>query len=152
SPHEVRALARAIILCEEIKMNEIETKQPIEGGQSISPTFVSSTRVLLNGTDKPEPLSFKVGQTYRFRFIHLEAHLGHLALLQKDGRDMSWTLIAKDGIALPKEQQTAVPSSQPTFPGETYDFEFKPPSPGDYLLIVKRPSDPPITQLLKVRD
>jgi hypothetical protein len=49
-----------------------------------------------------------------------------------------WRAIAKDGADLPPSQATKRPAQQVIAVGETYDFEFEAPGPGEYRLDVLR--------------
>lgn len=113
-------------------------------------------KFLLNGTSTPEALYLKKGRHYRFRIINIGAQNfgNHISIMQND-QFVSWTLIAKDGMHLKKNQRQVKPSSQWVAIGETYDFEFSPASPGDYRVILRRrdiTSEPKVTQLMKVRE
>jgi FtsP/CotA-like multicopper oxidase with cupredoxin domain len=90
---------------------------------------------LLNGTSTPEILYFKKGNRYRFRIINIGTqNFGHHISIKQNDQLVSWTLIAKDGISLRKNQQQLKPSSQRVAIGETFDFEFSPDKPGDYRI------------------
>ena len=116
---------------------------------------------LLNGTDKPEPLSLRKGRSYRFRFINIGAERDRVPVSIRKGDQFSeWTMIAKDGMSLPDGQRKTASATQAIAIGETYDFQFIPATAGDYVLLIGNPGNPnakppipqriEITQLIKV--
>jgi FtsP/CotA-like multicopper oxidase with cupredoxin domain len=108
---------------------------------------------LLNGTSTPEILYLKKRKRYRFRIINIGAqNFGNFISIKQNGQLVSWTLIGKDGISLRKNQRQLKPSSQRVAIGETFDFEFSPDKPGDYLIEVAFASKPEVTQLVKVEE
>ncbi len=93
--------------------------------------------VLLNGSSTPAPRELRVGTPYRLRFINV--HTFRPSMIMKVMRDstlLRWRAIAKDGMDLPVDQATVRPSAQQMGNGETYDFEFTPPTPGDLKIEV----------------
>lgn len=111
---------------------------------------------LLNGTNTPETLFLKKGERYRFRIINIGAqNFGNHVSIKQNDQLVSWTLIAKDGISLKKNQRLIKPSFQWVAIGETYDFEFGPAQPGEYRIELGSrviTSKPEITQLIKVKE
>jgi manganese oxidase len=135
-----------------------------QGGQGLympkmlnnSVDLFGKQKFLLNGTDKPQTLYLKKGHRYRFRIINIGAqNFGNYISIKQNDQLVSWTLIAKDGISLRKNQQQVKPSSQWVAIGETYDFEFSPAKPGDYQIELRArviTSKPEVTQLIKLKD
>jgi len=114
-------------------------------------------KFLLNGTGKPETLYLKKEQRYRFRIINIGAqNFGNYISIKQNDQLVAWTLIAKDGMSLRKDQRQVKPSSQWVAIGETYDFEFSPTKPGDYQIELSGfsrviTSKPEVTQLIKLK-
>jgi hypothetical protein len=91
--------------------------------------------LVLNGSPQPGLMVLLTGQSYRFRFVNItpEDPLVTASLLV-DGKPVKWKAIAKDGADLPPQQATVRDSSQGISVGETYDFQFSPEMPGNYVL------------------
>lgn len=91
--------------------------------------------LVLNGSPQPALMVLLTGQSYRFRFVNItpEDPLVTASLLV-DGKPVKWKAIAKDGADLPPQQATLRDSSQGISVGETYDFQFSPEMPGNYVL------------------
>ena len=109
---------------------------------------------LLNGTDKPSKIHLKKGQPYRFRFINIKTQTewSFVSIKQND-QPVSWRLLAKDGMSLPRNQQMAMPAQEHRIDvGETYDFEFMPVNVGDYKMDIFNGKIIHVTQLIKVED
>lgn len=82
---------------------------------------------VVNGRSEVEPLAFKIGTTYRLRFINITPNDSRVVRLVADTSTlMRWKLFAKDGATLPAHQSTERASRVVLGPGETYDFEFTP--------------------------
>lgn len=93
--------------------------------------------VLLNGTSTPPRREMRVGNRYRLRLINIHvARPNMVARLLRDSTQMVWRAVAKDGMDLPADQATDRPALQQIGNGETYDFEFRPPAPGEARLTV----------------
>ena len=95
--------------------------------------------VLLNGIRYTDTMNLKHAKTYKFRFINISP-LGPTlnVTVSKNGKAVDWRFLAKDGADLINPQQVVKPAlNQRVSIGETMDFAFHPPSPGDYLLEVK---------------
>ena len=119
----------------------------LEPGQRFDPAtdhvFLSSwdgdvdpPRILINGdsVSRPEPL--RAGVAHRFRFINI-GPAGSVRYSIHRGQDtvpQSWRLVAKDGADVPRSRQGRRPAMQMVAIGETWDFLFEPPAPGEYLL------------------
>jgi FtsP/CotA-like multicopper oxidase with cupredoxin domain len=88
----------------------------------------------LNGRRAQPDAEAVVGETHRFRVIHI-APAGRLtAWLTKDGQVVPITLHAKDGADLPLHQQVPVDALPALGVGETADFTWTPSEPGVYEL------------------
>ncbi len=90
--------------------------------------------LLLNGTSNPIAQQWRAGQTYRLRFININANNTVRITLAQKGAPVEWKAIAKDGADLPAEQALAGPASFLIAPGETYDFQVRPEHAGDMEL------------------
>jgi len=89
-----------------------------------------SNKPRINGKHLPDTLVMRAGETYRLRLIHIIPDwTARIALLQGDSV-LSWRALAKDGAELPPHQQTVRRSELIAGPGETFDFEYRPPAPG----------------------
>jgi FtsP/CotA-like multicopper oxidase with cupredoxin domain len=88
----------------------------------------------LNGSFEQPTLYAHIGETHRLRIIHI-APAGDVKIsMLKDSTPVLIKFIAKDGIDLPRLQQTYLKESQNFGVGETGDFEFKPLKAGIYSL------------------
>ena len=95
------------------------------------------THILLNGSMAPAPLELRQGERYRFRLINIHTNRPSMVLrLVRDSTPVTWRAVAKDGMDLPAERAVMVPAVQQSGNGETYDFEFTPPEPGDLRVMV----------------
>jgi FtsP/CotA-like multicopper oxidase with cupredoxin domain len=91
--------------------------------------------VYLNGSSTPAALELKAGEKYRLRFINIHVFRPSMRMrLLRDDKELTWRAIAKDGMDLPTDQATVVPSVVQMGNGETYDFEFAPDTTGDLRL------------------
>jgi FtsP/CotA-like multicopper oxidase with cupredoxin domain len=115
-------------------------------GQAFDPTvdhvFVSGTAgtilesgFVVNG-DRLEsaPLVLRSGVAHRMRFVGITANLTTTWTLMRDSTVATWTALAKDGADFQPALQRDVPARMLTAVGETRDFLFTPPSPGEYVL------------------
>jgi FtsP/CotA-like multicopper oxidase with cupredoxin domain len=99
---------------------------------------VDNAKVLINGSLSPAPLDWRVGVTYRLRFINIHAvRAGLRGSLVSDSSLTTWRAVAKDGITLDAGRATTRPSQQQVSVGETYDFEFTPRASGDLKIEVR---------------
>lgn len=93
--------------------------------------------VLLNGSSAPPPRLMRVGQHYRLRFINIHTARPSMRMrLLRDSSLMTWRGIAKDGMDLPADQVREGPSEIQMGNGETFDFDFVPPSTGEFRVDV----------------
>lgn len=95
--------------------------------------------VLINGS-RTTVVEMKTGETYRMRLINITlANPGLVAVLLKDGRPLTWKIVAKDAIDVPVGRVTEVPSMQSISIGETFDMLLTAPAPGDYAFEARTP-------------
>ena len=96
---------------------------------------IAEQRPVVNGSFEPEPMELEVGETYRFRFIHMSADDEKAFRLLEDGEPVEWTLVAKDGAELPESLIRPTEAVVPQIGvGETYDFVWTPGTPGERIL------------------
>jgi FtsP/CotA-like multicopper oxidase with cupredoxin domain len=96
------------------------------------PTMETFGRVAMNGTWEPDTAEFRVGTTYRLRFMNITLDRGGTrARLVRDGHPVRWTPIAKDGFDLPEHQRRPVFADHPVVVGETADYRYTPRQPGE---------------------
>jgi len=110
--------------------------------------------VFLNGSQHPEPIEFTAGTDYRLRLMNITLAEGNLRLrIVRDGALERWRARAEDGFDLPTHQRSRVPSEQVVSVGETYDFDYRPRTPGDVHLEVRsRSGRLLVDQLIRVRE
>jgi FtsP/CotA-like multicopper oxidase with cupredoxin domain len=89
---------------------------------------------LLNGRTEWRPLDWKVGTTYRLRFINITPGDVEQITLLRDSTAQAWRPFAKDGAELAAQPAILRPAWLRMGPGETYDFEFTPTVVGDLTL------------------
>ncbi|MBA3560153.1 MAG: multicopper oxidase domain-containing protein [Gemmatimonadaceae bacterium] len=110
------------------------------------------SQIGLNGSARPESLTFAAGVRHRLRFINITvADDAELALRSDTSSDkpvVTWRAIAKDGADLHRELAIMRPAVLRIAPGETYDYEVMLP-PGDYRLSLKSNND--LDVMLRVR-
>jgi FtsP/CotA-like multicopper oxidase with cupredoxin domain len=97
--------------------------------------------MLMNGVPQPNTLRLVAGTTYRLRFINITPSIDNLRVSLRDaaGAPVQWRLIAKDAWNV-KEKPTRA-ADQWVAVGETYDFEYRAPGPGEYSLTALNPGD-----------
>jgi hypothetical protein len=93
---------------------------------------------MLNGKKEPDTLNVKKGISYRLRLINISFGWADIETsITHNGSPVNWKPLAKDGADFPSWQQIIKPAvKQSVSIGQTLDFEFTPPEPGDYLLQV----------------
>jgi manganese oxidase len=107
--------------------------------------------VLLNGSRTPDPIEFKLGETYRLRLINITPSQDITVSLGTEEADLEWRAVAKDGFELPPSQRPAGEGRVMFSVGETYDFEFTPQAAGSYRLRVRTNfSDDPAAEAVAV--
>jgi FtsP/CotA-like multicopper oxidase with cupredoxin domain len=93
--------------------------------------------LVVNGDSVLPPLTMAHGTAHRLRLINIGVANGVRFSLRRDTVLASWKPIAKDGADLPAAQSMARRAIQAVVVGETFDFEFKPPEPGTYELLIE---------------
>ena len=104
------------------------------GGGAVVEHAIESPYALVNGSRSPAPLRLTAGETHRLRFvtIHPDWEVGYT--LRNDSTVARWRPVAKDGADLPELLRTLRPANAVMGPGETADFEFTPPAPGEWRI------------------
>ena len=119
----------AFVVLDEDESWDPETDRIFLYGES---PFRSDQVTVLNGANPTEPIAFKVGETYRLRFMQITlSRPNTLIRLVKDGFPVRWTPIAKDGFDLPVSQRRPEMAERTIAVGETYDYSFTPTAPGE---------------------
>src|SRR6185437_2181052 len=94
---------------------------------------------LMNGQRQPEPMTLHAGTTYRFRLLNLAGDEPLFIALRSGvtpaAPPVDWRAVAKDGYPLPASQATSRPATLLFDPGEIYDFEYTPRTPGELALV-----------------
>ncbi len=120
----------------------------LEPGQSMDPvrdrvfllgnaSIRDTLRVAINGHSEPAPLDFRVGTTYRLRFINIHTAGPADVALRRDSTLLSWRRVAKDGADRPPAHRNLAPSRLRAFGvGETWDVEWTPTEAMDAVLSV----------------
>ena len=99
-------------------------------------------RLLVNGDSLPPPLVLEAGVRHRLRFVFIGAVGGEPFRLLSDSTPVRWRALARDGAGLPTSQQVEVPAVVRGWAGQTFDFGFLPPAPGEYRLVAGDPARP----------
>jgi FtsP/CotA-like multicopper oxidase with cupredoxin domain len=90
----------------------------------------------INGYAQAPTERFTVGQPVRLRFGHISEDAIKRVRLLRDGEEVRWRLLAKDGADLPSSQRVDAPAKFELGVGETRDVEWTPPADGVYVLEV----------------
>lgn len=108
------------------------------GGDAVR-TAARVEGLVINGS-KNSSMELAGIKEYRLRLINITANNAELEISLVNGRELQeWTLIGKDGAALEHSQHRAtIADRHPLSVGETFDFAWQPPEPGDYWLEVRR--------------
>jgi manganese oxidase len=93
--------------------------------------------VTINGQREPPAMTFRAGETYRLRFIHISRGLEPDIALTRNGSPVRWRAVAKDGADLPDALRIAGNAEFRTGTGETFDFLWTPVEPGEATLSVR---------------
>jgi len=97
-------------------------------------------RFMLNGDSAPPPIRFAAGP-HRLRFVNIGPAGAPVFRILKDGKPVTWTPLAKDGMTLPAHRQQPGPTVRRVSIGETFDAMWDA-APGEYLLQIGRPATP----------
>ena len=101
------------------------------------------SKVLVNGSLTPPPITMRVGERYRLRLVDVHTYRPSMIMrLLRDSALFSWRALAKDGMDIPPERATVRPAAQQMGNGETYDFEVLPTAPGDLRFTVSAAAGP----------
>src|SRR5262249_35938209 len=93
--------------------------------------------VYVNGSKSPEARDLRAGEKYRVRLINIHTFRPSMIVrIVADSATPTWRAVAKDGMEFPPERAVVGPAVQQMGNGETFDFEFVPPVPGDLRLTV----------------
>ena len=79
------------------------------------------------------PASVRMGRPVRFRFVNIQPEEPVHFDIVRNGQPVSWRLVAKDGFELPSSQAVTGTATRSLWPGETFDAEFAPTTPGAYV-------------------
>ncbi len=101
-----------------------------------SPLSPVPAYVIVNGDSLPPPLEVRAGVPQRLRFVNIGMAYRLTFSLARDSTPATWRPLAKDGADLPPAQSGPGPAKTALSVGETRDFEFVAPSPGEYVLSV----------------
>ena len=93
--------------------------------------------VTINGQQQPPPTTFRVGEEYRLRFIHITRGGRVDIALTQNGSPVRWRAIAKDGADLPEALRLEGEADIRTNTGETFDFVWTPTESGEAMLSVR---------------
>ena len=102
---------------------------------------IESPYAMVNGSASPAPLRLTAGEVHRIRIVSIHPDWRILFSLRNDSTIARWRPVAKDGHDLTAAQATPRPANVEMGPGETADFEFRPPAPGTWRLEI-RTSEP----------
>jgi FtsP/CotA-like multicopper oxidase with cupredoxin domain len=112
----------------------------------------------INGHREPPVMSFRAGETYRLRFVHITMGQGLSTdiALSRDGSPVKWHPVAKDGADLPEGLRREGNAQFLSETGQTFDFMWTPIEPGDATLSVTQerfflPGEDVVRQTLRVR-
>lgn len=97
------------------------------------------SRVTINGKLQPAAQTFRAGTTYRLRFINISPDATVELALVENGVPHRWIGLANDGAVLPPSLRLDRVARLRFGPGQTYDFSWKPTSPGNATLILDWP-------------
>jgi FtsP/CotA-like multicopper oxidase with cupredoxin domain len=109
----------------------------VGGGGPVVYHKIESPYAMVNGGTFPAPLRLTAGEVHRIRIVSIHPDWRILFSLRNDSTIARWRPIAKDGHDLAAEQATVRPANVEMGPGETADFEFRPPAPGMWRLEIR---------------
>lgn len=90
----------------------------------------------VNGTRNPAAVTIAAGVPNRFRFINMTTfHPDLIVSLASASGTATWTPIARDGADIPSQYRTARTAVQTITIGQTRDYTFTAPAPGEYRLM-----------------
>ena len=98
-------------------------------------------RLVVNGDSASAPLELAAGVPHRLRFVNIGPAQRVVFAVRRDSATvLTWRSLAKDGADLPPRLAVPGPARYRVAVGETYDAEFTPPAPGEYLLTMGPPA------------
>lgn len=97
-------------------------------------------RLIVNGDSASAPLELAAGVAHRLRFVNIGPAQRVVFAVRRDSTVVTWRPLAKDGENLPAPLAVTGPARRRIAVGETYDVEFTPPAPGEYLLTMGGPA------------
>lgn len=106
------------------------------GGGPAVVAKVESPYAFVNGSRSPAPLRLMAGETHRLRFVSIHPDWAITYTMRSDSAVVRWRPVAKDGADLPTALRAPKLAHIVMGPGETADFEFRPPTPGRYVIDV----------------
>ncbi len=91
----------------------------------------------VNGTRVPTAITIAAGVPNRFRLINMTTfHPDVVVSLASANGTATWTPIARDGADIPASHRTARTAVQTLTIGQTRDYTFTAPAPGEYRLLL----------------
>ncbi|MGQ0642454.1 MAG: multicopper oxidase domain-containing protein [Gemmatimonadaceae bacterium] len=93
----------------------------------------------INGQLQPAAQRFRAGTTYRLRFINISPDATVELTLAQNGVPHRWIGLANDGAELPPPLRVDRVARLRFGPGQTYDFNWTPTSPGNATLVLDWP-------------
>jgi len=106
--------------------------------------------LLVNGSATPPTQEWKLGVTYRLRFIEIMPAMDvELSLLRGD-KILEWRPIAKDGATITARLDSKAALLELN-PGETFDYEFTPTAAGDLTLRANQNGETRTTLSIRVK-
>jgi FtsP/CotA-like multicopper oxidase with cupredoxin domain len=97
------------------------------------------SHVTINGRLQPTPQAFRAGTPYRLRFINISSDATVELALVENGVPHRWIGLANDGAELPPPLRVDRDARLRFGPGQTYDFNWTPTSPGNATLTLDWP-------------
>jgi FtsP/CotA-like multicopper oxidase with cupredoxin domain len=94
------------------------------------------SHVTINGQLRPEPQTFRAGTRYRLRLINISPDATVALMLTENDMPHRWIDLARDGAELPGSLRADRVASLRFGPGQTYDFNWTPTSPGSATLVL----------------
>lgn len=107
--------------------------------------------LVVNGDSAPPPLILAASVHHRLRFIFIGVVGGDTFRLRKDGHPVQWRPLARDGFDLPPARRIATSAEIMGWAGQTFDYDFLPPSTGVYTLTAGRLASPLWQRTIVVR-
>ena len=98
--------------------------------------------LLVNGDSLPAPLVLQAGVHHRLRFVFIGLVNGDEFSLRTNDGPVKWRTLAQDGYEKSPAAQHVVDAKVAGWAGQTFDFDFLPSAPGEYMLIAGDPKKP----------